>query len=368
MFQQRVARLQSLMKAQDLEVLALVPGASLFYLTGLSFHLMERPTIAFVQSEGNPILMLPSLEAAKAKTSPLALELITYEDEEVSRKQAYQAAAQALDLQSGQIGMEPLSMRAFELHILHEIIPHLRLKPAADLLTALRLYKDAHEIVHMRQAVRVAETALKTTLASFRIGMSEEAMASELVIQLLRAGSASELPFQPIVASGPNSALPHATPTSRKIQKGDLLIIDYGARVQGYVSDITRTFAIGEIQGDWQAVYDVVLAANAAGRAAVRPGMTCAQIDQITRRVIVDGKLGEYFIHRTGHGIGLEGHEDPSVQGDNGCALEPGMTFTIEPGVYIPGRGGIRIEDNVAVTDTACEVLTTLPRELEVIG
>jgi Xaa-Pro dipeptidase len=176
------------------------------------------------------------------------------------------------------------------------------------------------------------------------------------------------MPFKPIVASGPNSALPHATPTDRKLQNGDLLIIDWGATVDGYISDITRTFALDEIDTELEKIHSIVQGSNAAGREAIRPGAACEEIDRACRSVIDAAGYGQFFIHRTGHGIGLEAHEHPNIREGNLQTLTPGMTFTVEPGVYIPDRGGVRVEDDAIVTDSGGESLSTYNRQLEVIG
>jgi Xaa-Pro dipeptidase len=259
-------------------------------------------------------------------------------------------------------------MRAFELRLLESAIPGATFISAEDIVSEIRLNKDESEIEKMRMAVGIAETALRETVAQVKTGITELELASELVIQLLRAGSESEIPFNPIVSSGPNSAFVHATPSERKLTAGDMLMIDFGARVKGYISDITRTFAIGEINDEMKKVYQVVKEANEAGKNAVKVGMQCAEIDRAARSVIEEAGYGKYFIHRTGHGIGLEGHEAPYIAGDNALRLSEGMTFTIEPALYIPDQGGVRIEDNVVVTSEGVECLTSYPRELQVIA
>jgi Xaa-Pro dipeptidase len=194
--------------------------------------------------------------------------------------------------------------------------------------------------------------------------MTERELASELVLQLLRQGSDPDLPFFPIVASGPNSANPHAHPTDRRIQEGDLLIVDWGASSGGYFSDITRTFAIGAVAPEFARIAEVVLEANAAARMAAKPESSAAEVDHTARSVITDAGYGEYFIHRTGHGLGLESHEHPYIRSDNPQLLKPGMTFTIEPGIYLTGTAGVRIEDDVVVTPDGSKSLVNLPREL----
>jgi Xaa-Pro dipeptidase len=251
-----------------------------------------------------------------------------------------------------------------ELNLLRQAVPQVNFIPAGNIIASLRMIKDNSEITAMRQAVQIAQRALQETLPSIQAGISEQEIASELTMQLLRNGSNPKLPFFPIVSTGPNSANPHAAPSERKLTEGDLLVIDYGANVDGYFSDITRTFAIGEVDAEYQKIAEVVLAANQAGHAAAQPGVAIGNIDRAARKVIEAAGYGEYFIHRTGHGLGLEGHEEPYIREDNENLVEIGMSFTIEPGIYLPNQGGVRIEDDVIITEAGCESLTDLPREL----
>jgi len=220
----------------------------------------------------------------------------------------------------------------------------------------------------MRKAVTIAQEALLATLPLINSGVTEKQVASELTIQLLRCGSDPHLPFSPIVASGPNSANPHATPTDRILSVGDLVVIDWGAFYQGYCSDLTRTFAIQVLHSRQAEVGEIVLAANQAGRSACAPGISTEQVDQSARNVIDQAGFGKFFIHRTGHGIGLEPHEEPYIRGGNDMILESGMTFTIEPGVYLAGEFGVRIEDNVHITSDGAESLSDLARQIKILG
>jgi Xaa-Pro dipeptidase len=220
----------------------------------------------------------------------------------------------------------------------------------------------------MRKAVKVAQSALEEAIPLIKAGMTEKELASELVIQLLQHGSQSEVPFAPIVSGGPNSANPHASPSDRKIRPGDLLVVDWGAAVNGYISDLTRTFAVGEVKEEYRKIHQIVLEANAAGREAGKPGVTCADVDKAARDVIEKAGYGKYFTHRTGHGIGMEGHEEPYMRGDNIQLLELGMAYTVEPGIYLPERNGVRIEDNVVITETGAECLSDMQRGLVVVG
>jgi Xaa-Pro dipeptidase len=227
--------------------------------------------------------------------------------------------------------------------------------------------KDESEIAAMQQAVDIAQAAIRATIPKIKPGATEREIASELVVQMIQYGSEPTFPFFPIVSAGPNSANPHAAPGDRPMALGDMLVIDWGANVNGYCSDITRTFALGEVDQDLIQIAEIVKLANAAGHEAVRPGVPASKVDQAARTVIEEAGYGSFFTHRTGHGLGLEGHEEPYLHGESETILEEGMTFTIEPGIYLPGRGGVRIEDDVVVTAEGVNSLTTLPRSLHIL-
>jgi Xaa-Pro dipeptidase len=259
-------------------------------------------------------------------------------------------------------------MRLLEFSHVKAGAPEADYPDASDVLAGLRLKKDKAEVDAMRKAVKIAQDALSATIPLIKIGMTERGLASELMVQLFKHGSDAELPFAPIVSAGPNSANPHASPSERKLQVGDLLVVDWGASYGGYISDLTRTFAIGEVDDECKKIHKIVQDANAAGRAAAKPGMPCANVDKAARDVIEAAGYGKYFTHRTGHGIGMEGHEEPYMRGDNMQLLEAGMTFTVEPGIYLTNRNGVRIEDNVVITENGVDVLSDMPREIQVVG
>jgi len=335
----------------------------------MQFHLMERPVVAIFPSRGIPALILPELEAAKTQDLPYLLHAFSYPEDPRAWHHAFEKALQGAGLApQARIGVEPRRLRVLELRFLEGAAPQASFVSAEEVLASLRSIKDAHEVAAMRVAVRMAQDALLAALNNFRVGMTEKELASELTMQLLLHGSESELPFAPIVSAGPNSANPHASPSERGIQPGDLLVIDWGATYRGYVSDLTRTFAIGQVEPEMQYIAQVVAEANAAGRAAARPQVSAGEVDLAARQVIEAAGYGPYFVHRTGHGLGLEGHEEPYIRSDNEEPLLPGMTFTVEPGIYLPGRNGVRIEDNVVITATGAETLSDLPRELRVLG
>jgi Xaa-Pro dipeptidase len=281
---------------------------------------------------------------------------------------AFRKATQSLGLDGKRIGVEPRQLRLLEFNHVKVGAPHAEYPDASDALSQLRLRKDKAEVDAMRRAVKIAQDSLEATIPLIKIGMTERELASELVMQLLKHGSDSELPFSPIVSGGPNAANPHASPSDRKLQVGDLLVVDWGAAYGGYISDLTRTFAVGEVDAECQKIHKIVQEANAAGRAAGKPGVPCANVDIATRDVIEKSGYGKYFTHRTGHGIGMEGHEDPYMRGDNMQLLEVGMAYTVEPGIYLPNRNGVRVEDNMVITESGAECLSDMPREIRVVG
>ena len=369
MYSQRLASLQRLQAANGVECVALIPGANMRYFTGLTTHLSERPFVVFLPAEGAPAVLLPELETPAARARlPEDVRLSVYRDEEGHEHVFYQVAEE-LGLEGMAIGVEYLSMRMLEMRRIEQAAPGCQFVATEPWMPILRMSKDETEISRMRRAIEIAEQAMQRLLneGAIRPGRTELEVASDLRVVMLREGGQGEA-FSPIVVSGPNSALPHASPSDRKLSKGDLLTIDWGTVYEGYRSDITRTFVLGAPSPEMDRMQDAVLAANQAGRLAIRPGRPAQEVDRAARRAITQAGYGEFFAHRTGHGLGLETHEPPYIVEGNLELLQIGMTLTVEPGVYIPEVGGVRIEDNVVVTERGAETLTTLPRDLLSIG
>src|SRR6266498_4308727 len=364
----RFDQLNTSLRTSDLDAVILNPGPTLTHLTGLQFHLMERPVVLLFAKDQDPAIVLPELELQKVASLPYKLQVFPYSENPSEWDNAFRKATQALGLDGKRIGVEPRQLRLLEFRHIKDGAPEAEYPDASDVLSNLRLRKDKAEVEAMRRAVKIAQEALEATIPQIKIGMTEKELAAELVIQLLKKGSDSEMPFAPIVSTGPNSANPHATPTDRKLQAGDLLVVDWGATYDNYISDLTRTFAVGEVDEEYKKIHQIVQEANLAGRAAAKPGVPCADVDQAARDVIEKSGYGEYFTHRTGHGIGMEGHEDPYIRSDNMQVLELGMAFTVEPGIYFPNRNGVRIEDNVVITEAGADVLSDMPREMRVVG
>ncbi|MBF0566814.1 MAG: aminopeptidase P family protein [Nitrospirae bacterium] len=247
---------------------------------------------------------------------------------------------------------------------------HFTLGTTRDVIESLRTIKEHEELALIKEAVRRAERAFAHILGFIKPGMAERAIANRLE-EKLKEGGAEKIPFDPIVASGPRSAMPHARPTEKKLERGDLVIVDWGSECGGYFSDMTRTFLIdGDGLDKKREIYDIVLKANSMAAGRARRGITGADVDLAARSLINEAGYGEYFGHGTGHGVGIDVHEKPYISAaSNRGHLEPGMVFTIEPGIYIPGMGGVRIEDMVVLLDdNGCEEMTTLPKNLETIS
>ncbi len=360
----RLNLVQQKLADASFDFLALIPGPNYFYVTGAPLHASERMNLLIVPKTGDPVALAPMLEAPYL--APVGLKLYEWRDEE-GPEQALQHMLDDLGVDGASIGVEFGVMRFGESERLRQAAPTLRFESADGFLAMLREQKDAQEIEAIRHAIEVTERGLQRTIDAIKVGQTEREVAAMLQINLLQEG-ADSMAFGPLVVSGPRSAEPHAGPSNRKIQPGDVIIIDCGATVNHYSGDITRCVAIEPVPKEIEFIYNLCLAANEAGQAIVKPGITGEQVDNASRTVIDEGDFGEFFIHRTGHGLGLEIHESPYMVAGNQVGLEVGNVFTVEPGIYLPNFGGVRIEDNLVVTEEGYETLTTFPRELIRIG
>jgi Xaa-Pro aminopeptidase/Xaa-Pro dipeptidase len=249
---------------------------------------------------------------------------------------------------------------------LQEGLPGISLEPEADRFRTLRAVKDAAEIERIRQAARIAADAVAAVRPLIRPGVREEEIALEIEYRM-RLSGAGQVAFETIVASGPRSALPHATPGKRRLADGDFVTIDYGAVFAGYHSDETCTFALGRVSDRQREVYRLVREAHDRAIGTVRAGVSCAEVDRAARSCLAEAGLGDYFSHGTGHGVGLDVHEAPRLAAGREEPLAAGMVVTVEPGVYIPGLWGVRIEDTVVVTDSGCDILTPTTKDFTIL-
>jgi Xaa-Pro aminopeptidase len=276
-----------------------------------------------------------------------------------------QAARAVLDAAGvGRIGLEAGNVTWSGQRSWAELLGADKLVPTANAVEALRERKDAAEIARMERAAAIADAALFEVLPLMSQGVTEEHFALELDTAMRRGGAESTA-FETIVAAGENSAKPHHHPGSRRINGGDPVVVDFGATFEGYRSDMTRTFCVdAEPEGELARIFDVVQTSQAAGAAAVRPGIAAKEVDDICRRIIADAGWAERFEHGTGHGVGLDIHEAPTVSQLGTAILAPGFVVTVEPGVYVPGHGGVRVEDTLVVTEDGARPLTRFTKDI----
>lgn len=342
----------------ELAALAFVPGPNFEYLTGLHFHLMERPTLMFITPKGDVAAIMPELERSKWSVTFPEAETFYWQDSEGFSN----AFSDCCALFDGPIGVEGMRMRMFEAEALTGDVIN-----AEAHLAALRIVKDAEEITALRNAISISEAALAELINGARAGDTEAELVARLKQLLLQYG-AEGFSFDPLVLSGPNAADCHGTPGARAVAPGDTLLIDFGAQFGGMNADITRTFFCEHVPDESLAIYETVRAANAHGKAVAASGVTCDLVDRETTKVLSASPYADMIVHKTGHGLGLDVHEAPQVMIGNETPLAPGMVITIEPGLYAPGHLGVRIEDDVLITDDGCESLTSFSREAMCFG
>jgi Xaa-Pro aminopeptidase len=349
--------------AAGLDALLLTPGPDLRYVTGYDAHALERLTCLVVPADGAPFLVVPRLEVPAALASPagaLDLEIVGWDETD----DPYALVSKRL----GAVAAVGLADRMWALMVLRlrAALPAARQELASVALRDLRARKSPAEVAALRAAAEAIDRVHAQVPGWLRPGRTEHDVAADISEAILAEGHAT-VDFA-IVASGPNGASPHHTAADRVLQPGDAVVVDIGGTMpSGYCSDCTRTYAIGAAPDGFTAYYQVLKDAQEAACAAVRPGITAKAVDAAAREPITAAGYGEFFVHRTGHGIGLETHEDPYIVSGNSEPLQPGHAFSIEPGIY-PGPHGARIEDIVVCTADGYEQLNKVSRDLIVVG
>ena len=354
----RVTHLQEAMATIGVDVALLSVGADLPYFSGYEAMPSERLTVFVVPRSGDPVMFLPQLEAPRVEGGWFEVRPWAETDDPVA------LAAALADPQRAAVGDHMWSVFLIRFQKEWTATDWI---PASQLTRDLRMRKDDVEIDLLREAAHGVDRVMARIPTEVVFAGRTEAEVSRQLAALTVEEGHDTAEFG-IVASGPNGASPHHHVGDRVIEEGDIVVCDFGGRLGGYYSDSTRTFVVGEPTLDQDEVHDVVLAANEAGRAAVKPGVPCEEVDRVARQVIEDAGYGEYFVHRTGHGIGLEVHEHPYMVRGNDELLEPGMTFSVEPGIYVPDRFGVRIEDIVVCTEDGVESLNQSERRLVAVG
>lgn len=348
------------MEELDVDVLLLSVGPDLPYLTGYEAVPLERLTMLVAPREGEAILLVPRLEAPRVEEQPGVFRLETWDetDDPVAR-----VATLCRGVRSAAIGDQTWARFVLALQ---DAMAGTRFRPAHDVTAPLRVRKDAQELDALRSAARAVDDIALTLRGERFAGRREAEIHRELVERMLDAGH--ERANFAIVASGPNAASPHHEPGQRVVTEGDVVLCDFGGTMRGYCSDITRMFVVGEPSPEVRDAYQALVEAQEAGVRAATVGRSCADVDAAPRRVLSEAGYGQYFVHRTGHGIGMEAHEDPYIVASNPAPLEPVHAFSIEPGIYVPGRFGLRLEDIVVATADGPERLNHAPRDLAVVG
>lgn len=342
-----------------MDALLITHPKNVYYLTGFLTDPHERFMSLVLIKGAEPFLFVPLLDSDKAQAVSSVTKIYSHDDSE----NAYEVLQRLLPSSISRIGLEKNHLTANSYEAVARAAQAQEIVDLEELLRHLRMRKSADEIVTIKKAIWVMEESLRLTLPKITLGLTEMDIVAELEFQMKKLG-AQATSFSTIVLAGKRAGLPHGDPGQRKIKAGEMLLIDAGVFVDGYASDLTRTFAIGELSDELKDIYDTVLQANLRAIEAVRPHASIASVDLAAREVIANKGYGQYFINRVGHGIGLEIHEYPSVHSKAQGELVEGMVFTIEPGIYNPNLAGVRIEDDVLVTQDGVEVLTTFPKEL----
>lgn len=361
---ERYAEHREIARALGVDAVALVPGPNFTRLFHQDFHSHERPLVVLIPVEGAPAALVPNLELRSFDLLSFEGEVFDWRDQ-TGYADAFAALAKHMSLRS--IAVEGQVMRVFVHHAMAKAWPALRVVDAEREISGLRLHKRPAEVAALEDAIRLSERAFQRTLDQVRIGQTEKEIEQILTLSLFAEG-AEEQSFGPIVAAGDNSARPHAhARTDYAVQAGDALLLDFGGRKGGFCADITRTVFLGHATDEAQSVYDTVLRANLAGHAVTRPGVTAHDIDDAVTSVLEASPYADRIRTKTGHGLGRDVHEAPYIMRGNLQMMEPGMVFTNEPGLYKIGAFGVRIEDDMLVTDDGCRSLTTLPKELLIL-
>jgi len=360
-FQERIVRLQEIMIRSEVDLTLIAPTANMRYLTGFA-PMMDERFCALLVSQNGFNLVVPDLNADQVEAHT-GLVVRRWADEH-GPLDAIDAALSQLALPSSIVLSADNSMRAEHLLLVQSKILPVRSLPAGEIISNLRIIKSQDEIDILARSAALADRAMQAGIDACVPGATERQVANQIA-NFFYDNGAEKVDFS-LVASGPNGAFPHHQTSDRVLKTGEPVILDIGATLRGYKSDITRMVCLGDPPQEVSEAYEAVLDANVAGRAAALSGSTASNVDRAARASLRRNRLDQYFVHRTGHGLGLEGHEPPWVTSTSQTVLAPGMVFSVEPGVYLPGKFGIRIEDILVVTDDDPLLLTGFDHDLVV--
>ena len=360
----KIKQIQSWLKTQNCDIAFINNPDNIAYLTTYQSNPHER-ILALIVSQNDAFLFAPALEVIEAEKK-VDLAVYGYQDEQ----NPWQIIAETIkqrEWKTNTWATEHNFLTVERYQALTAQFPQANLD--ANITTTIQkmmLIKTEDEIAKMIEAGKWADYALKVGFAAIKEGISEAEIVAKIEYELKKKGI-RQMSFDTLVLAGAHAASPHGEPSDRQIANNELVLFDLGVVCNGYTSDVTRTVAYGEVDDFTKEIYQTVLEANTAAIAAIKPGITASELDDIARKIITDAGYGEYFIHRLGHGLGSSVHEFPSIMAGNDLIIEEGMCFSVEPGIYIPDKIGVRIEDCVYVTKTGCEVLTHTPKDLTII-
>lgn len=359
MLSRRLSRLRERLAKLGLDALVVTNMPNVFYLTGFT-----GSTAAVVVSAEDSFILVDPRYSLQARSQCRESEVRDY-----TGRSTIAAAGDLLsELAPAKAGYEADDLAVNELRELRKTTSSsTRLRSTSGVVETLRRLKDAVEVAAIKAACAIVDKAFTAVVDQIRPGVTEKELAL-LIDSTMRGLGADKEGFDTIAASGPNSACPHASPTDRAIQRGDFVKMDFGARLSMYNSDITRTVCAGSPDSKHREVYQTVLDAQLLAIEAIRPGLPGKRIDTVARDYIASKGYGDNFGHGLGHALGIECHDGPALSQTSKIVLEPGMVVTVEPGIYIEGWGGVRIEDDVVITESGCEVLTSAPKQLMVVG
>lgn len=372
----KTIELQEYMKNEKLDLIYLDNPNTVAYFTNFESNPHER-IVAYVVSQDDHFLFVPTLEKDEAVKQSNIEKIYSYNDEENPWKIIAKEAANIVgQIQDYAVDEVSLTVERYN-KLSHALLDHvllntkeksttLEISDVSQFVDQMRVVKTKEEIEKMRIAGKLADEALQIGFDALKEGISEQEVVAIIEMEMKKKG-VSEMSFSTLVLFGDHAASPHGNPGERQLRQNELVLFDLGVIYEGYASDVTRTVAFGEVKSEHEKIYQVVLEANQTAQAAVKPGMRAGELDQIARKIIEGAGYGPYFNHRLGHGIGKTAHEFPSIHGSNETILEPGMCFSIEPGIYIAGEVGVRVEDCVYVTENGCKPFTTTNKELVTI-
>ncbi|MFS0864552.1 M24 family metallopeptidase [Fredinandcohnia sp. 179-A 10B2 NHS] len=359
---QRLQQVSNWLKEKDISCGFITSTPNVFYLTNFYTEPHERLLGLFVFQDEEPILICPNMEVSQARSAGWQYEIIGFSDTD-NPWELIQKSLSKRNLAISKIALEKEHLTVDRFEKVKELYPSVELVSAEEKLHMLRMIKENKEVAILKEAAKLADFGVEVGVAAIAEGKTELDVLATIEFELKKKGI-RQMSFDTMVLTGLKTAAPHGKPGLDPIRKGDLVLFDLGVVLDGYCSDITRTVAFGHVSEAQTEVYNTVLKAQLAAVEACKPGIRVGDIDRTARTIISDAGYGYYFTHRIGHGLGIDVHEFPSMNETNDMLLQKGMSFTIEPGIYVPEIGGVRIEDDMIITSNGAETLTKFPKEL----